>query len=156
MLHNTITPTVLHAGSKINVIPSVAEARFDARLLPGQTQESFLQELEPYLPDGLELEFHEKVTHGIEADPESPFYDVIKRVMKRHEPDAAVVPELVVGATDARHVTKLGTKVYGFCPMFDRPSEMERVHGHDERVSLANVEFGTHVLYDVVSEFAQS
>ncbi|MGB8646661.1 MAG: M20/M25/M40 family metallo-hydrolase [Anaerolineae bacterium] len=156
MLHNTVTPTVLQAGSKINVIPSVAEARVDARILPGQTKETFLNELRAVLPDGLEVEFHEPVTLGIESDPASPFYDKIHEVMKRHEPDAALVPELVVGATDARHVTKLGTKVYGFCPMFDQPSEMERVHGHNERVSLANIEFGAHILYDLISEFARA
>jgi len=31
---------------------------------------------------------------------------------------------------------------------------MERVHADDERVSVANVGFGTRVLYEVVSEFA--
>ncbi len=156
MLHNTVTPTVLNAGSKINVIPSVAEARVDARILPGQTQESFFKELRPFIPEGLEVEFHERVTLGIESDPASPFFDKIHEVMKRHEPDGYLIPELVVGATDARHVTKLGTKVYGFCPMFDQPSEMERVHGHNERISLDNIEFGTHILYDVVSEFASA
>ncbi len=154
MLHNTMTPTVLHAGSKINVIPSVAEARVDARILPGQTKESFLKEVRAVLGNGYEIEFHENVTLGIESDPQSPLYDTIKRVMKRHKPDAALLTDLVVGATDARHVTKLGTKVYGFCPMFGPSNEMERVHGHDERISLENVGFGTHVLYDVVSDFA--
>ncbi len=154
MLHNTVTPTVLHAGSKINVIPSTAEARVDARLLPGQTKESFLKELRAVLGDNYEIEVHENVTLGIESDPQSPLYDVIKRVMKRNEPEAALIPELVVGATDARHLTKLGTKVYGFCPMFGPASEMERVHGHDERVSLDNIGLGTRVLYEVVSEFA--
>jgi acetylornithine deacetylase/succinyl-diaminopimelate desuccinylase-like protein len=154
MLHNTATPTGLHAGGKINVIPSLAEARVDARILPGQTKESFLRELRVVLDNSYEIDFHENVTLGLEADPQSPLYDTIKRVMKRHQPAAAVIPDLVVGATDARHVTRLGTKVYGFCPMFDQPSEMERVHGHDERVSLENVGFGTRVLYEVVSEFA--
>jgi acetylornithine deacetylase/succinyl-diaminopimelate desuccinylase-like protein len=154
VLHNTVTPTVLHAGSKINVIPSVAEARFDGRLLPGQTKESFLKELRAVLDDTFEIDFHEHVTLGIEADPQSPLYETVKRVMKQNDPDAALIPELVVGATDARHLTKLGTKVYGFCPMFGPASEMERVHGHDERVSLDNIGFGTRALYQVVTEFA--
>ncbi len=153
MLHNTMTPTVLHAGGKINVIPSFAEARVDARILPGQTKESFLKEVRTVVGNNYEIEFHENVTLGIESDPQSPLYDTIKSVLKRHEPDAALLTDLVVGATDARHVTKLGTKVYGFCPMFGPSSEMERVHGHDERVSVENIGFGTHVLYDVVSEF---
>ncbi len=154
MLHNTATPTVLQAGAKINVIPSVAEARVDGRILPGQTQESFLRELRTVLPPGLEIEFHERVTPGIETDPQSPLYDTIRRVLRHHDPEASLIVDLVVGATDARHITRLGTKVYGFCPMFDQASEMERIHGHDERISLDNVGFGTRLLYEIVSEFA--
>lgn len=155
MLHNTATPTKLNAGSKINVIPSVAEAQVDARLVPGQTPETFLRELRTVLDDEYEIEFHQPTMTGIESDPQSPLYDLMVRQLKRHDPDAIVLPNLVVGATDARHVTKLGTKVYGFSPMFDDATEMERVHADDERISVGNVGFGTRVLYDVVSEFAR-
>jgi acetylornithine deacetylase/succinyl-diaminopimelate desuccinylase-like protein len=154
MLHNTVTPTMLRAGSKINVIPSMAEARVDARLLPGQTKETFLKELRAVLDNSFEIEFDENATPGLEFDPASPLYDTFKRVLGRYDPEATILPELNAGATDARHVAKLGTKVYGFCPMYDRDREMERVHGHDERISLENVEFGTRMLYEVVSEFA--
>lgn len=156
MLHNTATPTKLNAGSKINVIPSVAEAQVDARLVPGQTAETFLEELRAVLDDEYEIEFHQPTTHGIEADPQSPLYDTMLRALHQNDPAAIVLPDLVVGATDARHVTKLGTKVYGFCPMFDDAAEMERVHGDDERIRLENVGFGIRVLYQVVSEFAQT
>jgi len=155
MLHNTATPTKLNAGGKINVIPSVAEAQVDARLVPGQTAETFLRELRAALGDEYEIEFHQPTTQGLQADPQSPLYDTMVRVLKQHDPAAIVLPDLVVGATDARHITKLGTKVYGFCPMFDDASEMERVHGDDERIRLNNVGFGARVLYEVVSEFAR-
>lgn len=154
MLHNTVTPTMLRAGTKINVIPSVAEASVDARLLPGQTKESFLRELETVLGRGYEIEFIGNPTPGLEFDPASPLYETIKQVLGRHDPHATILPDLNSGATDARHVHKLGTKVYGFCPMFGSENEMQRVHGHDERISLENVGFGTRVLYEVVSEFA--
>lgn len=157
MLHNTATPTKLSAGNKINVIPSVAEAQVDARLVPGQTAETFLQELRAVLDeDEYEIEFHQPTTRGIEADPASPLYDTLVRTLRANDPAAIVLPDLVVGATDARHVTKLGTKVYGFCPMFDDASEMERIHGDNERVRLSNVGFGARVLYQVVSEFVRT
>lgn len=155
MLHNTATPTKLNAGSKINVIPSVAEAQVDARLVPGETPESFLRELRTVLDAEFDIEFHQPTMTGIEADPDSPLFDTMVRALKQHDPQAIALPDLVVGATDARHVKKLGTKVYGFCPMFDEASEMERVHADDERISVKNVGFGTRVLYEVVSEFAQ-
>ena len=152
MLHNTVTPTILNAGTKINVIPSVAEAKCDARLLPGFTADDLLRELRAFLDRDVEIEFQDN-TPGREADHRTPLFETIKRVMARYVPDAPVLPYLVVGATDARHVTKLGTRVYGFCPLRAPMEELDSVHGHNERIALENLEFGTRVLYDVVSEF---
>jgi acetylornithine deacetylase/succinyl-diaminopimelate desuccinylase-like protein len=152
MLHNTVTPTMLSAGSKVNVIPSFAEAKCDARLLPGQTSQGLLRELRAVIGNDVEVEFLDD-TPALESDWKSPLYDTITRVVARHAPKAPLLPYLVVGATDARHVRKLGTKVYGFSPMLAPTSELDRVHGHDERISLDNLEFGTRVLHELVSEF---
>ena len=155
MLHNTVTPTMLNAGTKVNVIPSVAEAKCDARLLPGQTADDLLRELRAVIGSDVEIEFLDR-TAALESDYRTPLFDTIGRVMARHAPQAPVLPYLVVGATDARHVRKLGTKVYGFAPMFAPTSELDRVHAHDERISIDNLAFGTQVLYEVVSEFCQN
>ncbi len=155
MLHNTVTPTMLNAGTKINVIPSVAEARCDARILPGQTARDLENELAGLTGNGVEIEFLDN-TPGFEGNHETVLFDTITNVMMRHRPDAKVLPYLVVGATDARHVRKLGTKVLGFSPMFAPSSELDRVHGHNERISVDNLEFGTRVLYDVVTQFCMA
>jgi len=155
MLHNTATPTILKAGTKINVIPSVAEVQCDARLIPGQTESNLLHELRAIVGDEVEIEFFGS-RNGRESDYKTPLFDSISRVMARHEPKAPVLPYLVVGATDARHVSNLGTMVYGFCPMIAPSTELDRVHGHNERIALDNLEFGTRVLYEIVSEFATS
>jgi acetylornithine deacetylase/succinyl-diaminopimelate desuccinylase-like protein len=155
MLHNTVTPTMLDAGNKINVIPSVAQAQCDARLIPGQSSNDLLRELRAVIGDEVEIEFADTYRMGRESNHQTPLFDTIARVMARHEPQAPVLPYLVTGATDARWVTKLGTKVYGFCPMIAPPSELERVHAHNERIALDNIEFGTRVLYEVVSEFCE-
>ncbi|MDQ3439424.1 MAG: peptidase dimerization domain-containing protein, partial [Planctomycetota bacterium] len=57
ILRNTVSPTILHAGSQINVIPSSAEAHCDGRILPGHTRESFLRELHDVFGDDAEIEF---------------------------------------------------------------------------------------------------
>jgi acetylornithine deacetylase/succinyl-diaminopimelate desuccinylase-like protein len=61
-----------------------------------------------------------------------------------------LVPGLIPGGTDAKRVGK----VYGFVPMrYEGPSMAALAHNHDVRVSVANLEFGTRVLVDVVSRF---
>src|SRR5262252_10229680 len=41
ILHHTINATIVRAGEKVNVIPSVAEVELDGRMLPGFEPESF-------------------------------------------------------------------------------------------------------------------
>lgn len=153
-VRNTVAPTMLNAGSQINVIPSAAEASLDGRILPGWTPERFLEELRPILGDDVEIEFLEP-SEPLEADPASPLFDVIKAVLQEHDPDATPIPTLLSGATDAKHMAPLGIKVYGFAPgLYDGPSEWNRIHGHDERCSVRSIQWGTRVLYEVVERFA--
>jgi acetylornithine deacetylase/succinyl-diaminopimelate desuccinylase-like protein len=156
LVRNSISPTILKAGAQINVIPSEAEAQLDARTLPGWTPETFLEELHTIVGTGVDIEFIEPSV-PLEADPESPLFEIIKTVLHEHAPEATAVPTLLTGATDAKHVSLLGTKVYGFAPDLYIPGTADderRIHGHDERVRVQSLQWGTRVLYEVVSRFA--
>ncbi len=156
MLRNTVTPTVLKAGSQINVIPSEAEALIDGRNLPGWTPAMFLEELHSVLGNEVEITLLDPST-PLEADLQSPLFNTIKDVLKERDPEATAVPFLLTGGTDAKHVTKLGTKVYGFAPgLYAGEGESRRVHSHDERVSVRSLHWGVRVLYEVVERFASS
>lgn len=153
MLRNTVTPTMLAAGSQINVIPSEAEASVDGRHLPGWTPEMFLEELRSVIGNEAEITLLDP-SIPLEADLQSPLFDSIKEVLKEHDPEATVIPFLLTGGTDAKHVTRLGTKVYGFVPaLYVGEGEGRRVHSHDERVSVRSLQWGVRVLYEVVERF---
>ncbi len=156
MLRNTVTPTVLKAGAQINVIPSEAEALVDGRNLPGWTPEMFLEELRSAIGIEAEIAFLDPST-PLEADLQSPLFSTIKDVLKEHDPEATPIPFLLTGGTDAKHVTQLGTKVYGFVPgLYAGAGEGRRVHSHDERISVHSLQWGVRVLYEVVERFASS
>ncbi len=155
MTRNTIAPTMLRAGSQINVLPSEAEASLDGRILPGWTPEMFLGELRAIFGEEVEIEFIDP-SEALEADPASPLFEVIKDVVREHDPEATVVTTLLVGGTDAQRVAGIGTKVYGFAPemYINGLHDWDRVHGHDERINIRSLQWGTRVLYDVVARFA--
>jgi acetylornithine deacetylase/succinyl-diaminopimelate desuccinylase-like protein len=155
-LHNTAVPTILKAGSKINVIPGEAECQVDCRILPGTTRESLEQELRAVIGNHVEIEFG-PIFPALESDPNSPLFETIRQSVEKHEKGARLVPGLITGGTDAKSVTQLGTKVLGFVPMrYEGPSMTGLGHNHNERVSVANLEFGTRILYDVVTRFCRS
>jgi acetylornithine deacetylase/succinyl-diaminopimelate desuccinylase-like protein len=154
LARNTIAPTMLQAGSQINVIPSEAVAYLDSRLLPGQTLEGYLLELRTIFGEDCEIEFVDP-SPALEADPASPLFEVIKDVLHTHAPEATVVPTMLTGGTDAKHVSRLGVKVYGFSPeLYHGINGWNGIHGHDERIGVRAMQWGTRVLYEVVERFA--
>jgi acetylornithine deacetylase/succinyl-diaminopimelate desuccinylase-like protein len=152
-LTNTVTPTILRAGEKINVVPSRAEVMLDGRTLPGHGPGDLVAEIKKIAPE-LELEVI-RALPAVQASPFSPVFRSIERALLRHASDGAVVPYLLPGMTDAKSWSILGTRCYGFMPMLlpdGFPHITELIHGHDERIPLTALEFGTRVFYEVLAE----
>lgn len=158
-LRMTVTPTMIHGGVKENIIPSECEAVFDCRMLPGQTPESAMAEIKGLLKDvPLErLEFETiQANEPSESPAGTPLYDLMVKVTKEFEPNCLVAPILLTGGTDSRFFRKLGSPSYGFHPVrADIPygEMLKTIHGIDERISIANLVFGTSVLYSIVERF---
>jgi len=159
LLRNTVSPTILEAGTKLTVIPGEAVAWLDGRLAPGQDERSFREEIGPMLGDHVTLEV-DQYSPPIEASIESPLYETIVNVMADHDPDVTVIPAITTGGTDAKHILprRSDTQVLGFMPVQSEPNTDEGplVHGHNERISSENLLYGTRVLYDVVTRFCSS
>jgi len=154
MLSNSVSPTMLAAGSKENVIPASASAVLDCRLLPGQTPESAMREILAITGRRVSLEpIH--TTSGAEFSTDTPLYRLLVQATKRMDPEGIVFPMLSPGASDAAEYQRAGIKVYGFTPMVLPKgfSIMELAHGHDERLPISAIETGLPVLYDVIREF---
>lgn len=156
LLRNTASPTMLQAGSKINVIPTQATAYVDGRLAPGQTDESFIREIRPLIGDDIEI-IVDQYSPPLESDVASPLYRTVAEVVRIYDPEAVVVPAMMTGGTDAKHICprRPETQVYGFMPHRQAPGEeeMQLIHGHDERTSVENLLFATRMLYDIVNRF---
>ena len=152
---NTAVPTIIHGGKQINVIPSEIVVEIDGRLLPGADPEAFRTAVQEAVGDVAEITFlYETQEAGIEADPESAFFEAIKQTMAALQPEATVIPTLISGGTDAGLVPEI--KVYGFFPALPTqriPLYDTLVHGHNERVHVDDLGFGTRFIYDLVVRF---
>ncbi|MGI8826553.1 MAG: M20/M25/M40 family metallo-hydrolase [Chloroflexota bacterium] len=152
--HDTVVPTGLRAGRKINVIPGEADVFVDGRYLPGQTAGEFLGEVRGILGPGYEIESTD-MSEPLEDPPGDPLFQTIRSVMHRYAPGSIVAPIMLAGATDAKHVARMGTRCLGFGPL--RVAEgfpLEHlIHGHDERIPIEGFAWGIDVLHDIVSEF---
>jgi acetylornithine deacetylase/succinyl-diaminopimelate desuccinylase-like protein len=159
VLRDTISPDVIHAGVKYNVIPGSAEIEVDCRVLPGTDPETMRDELRRRIGDDLlrHVEIELVIARPpVESPADSALYGLLADTLRDHDPDAVPVPVMVPFATDAKSTVPLGTPTYGFSPLRLDPDErfLDRFHAVDERVGLDALRFGLPVLYDVVRRFA--
>jgi acetylornithine deacetylase/succinyl-diaminopimelate desuccinylase-like protein len=154
MVRDTISLTILQAGSKANVIPSESTATLDCRLIPGSSKENFLKEIKKRLGDEIEIEGK---MEG-KSIPPSPFstdlFQAIQKFATTNDPDCPVVPLLLPGATDSRFLRERGITTYDFCPFRLPEKEILRVHGNDERIAIENLTFGMRMLVEIIKEVA--
>jgi acetylornithine deacetylase/succinyl-diaminopimelate desuccinylase-like protein len=158
LVRQTLSPDVIHAGVKYNVIPGDAVLEVDCRILPGTTESDMRAEVEARIgPELLAMCDIELIVYGepVESPAEGAFYDTLVATLRDHDPEGVPLPVMAPFATDAKAGALVGTPVYGFSPLRLEPDErfLERFHGVDERVSLDALRFGLPVLYDVVRRF---
>jgi acetylornithine deacetylase/succinyl-diaminopimelate desuccinylase-like protein len=139
--HTTLSPNIVHGGTKVNVIPDRAQLQLDIRGLPGwhvAEVEAMVRQALGDLADDVEIEWH-STDEATTSPTDTPLWESIERVVKGPYPDGACVPFLSVGATDARFFRRLGTVAYGF-GLFSRRLTFEdyatMFHGIDERVDV--------------------
>ena len=159
LLRDTISPGVIHAGIKYNIIPGEAVIEIDCRTLPGTTEGDMREEVLARLGD---LAPRCDVEHVIGAPPvqwpdTGELYELFCDTIRAHDPEGVPVPVMAPFATDGKWTQLLGTPTYGFSPLRNEPGErfLERFHGQDERVGLEALRWGLPVLYDVVCGFCE-
>jgi acetylornithine deacetylase/succinyl-diaminopimelate desuccinylase-like protein len=156
MLRDTISPTMLQAGVRQNVIPSEARAVLNIRLLPGNMIDPLLGKLEQLVNDP-EVHFEVEPAEG-EAAPSSSLtselYDSIARAAATEFSGAPAVPYMHTGATDSMYLRLRSVQAYGL-ELFPMTAEdYSRMHGDNERVPVDSFRKGVEFLYSVVSDFA--
>ncbi|SDP90818.1 Acetylornithine deacetylase/Succinyl-diaminopimelate desuccinylase [Actinopolyspora xinjiangensis] len=138
-------PTMLDAGYKANVIPSVAEASVDCRILPGR-EEEFDRELADVLGPDVEREW--VGLPPVETRFEGEIVESMTRSLLTEDPAARTLPYMMSGGTDAKSFSRLGMNCFGFAPL-RLPADLDfsaLFHGVDERVPVDSLRFGTRVL----------
>ena len=153
-LRNTVSPTVLAAGSKTNVIPSVATAEVDGRMLPGFEPQTFLAEVRDALGEAAgDVQVEVIMTDQPSASPfPAPIVECLRASLARHAPGSTLVPFMSTGMTDGRFVRRLGVPVYGFWPYLPHVP-VHLAHGTDERLPEDSFRFALQVMWDAVTSF---
>jgi acetylornithine deacetylase/succinyl-diaminopimelate desuccinylase-like protein len=156
LLGTTLSPTMISASGKRNVIPNRCELTVDCRILPGHTQRE-VEERVAELLAGVEYDLEWIEAHGGTRSPvEPPLWDVVESFVTELEPEARAVPLLLSGFTDSHWVREaFGTVAYGFFPMRAMEAEVAArlIHSADERIEVEDLELGVRFLRHAAETF---
>jgi carboxypeptidase PM20D1 len=139
-VRTTTALTIFNAGDKDNVLPGYAEAAVNFRLLPGDTQASVTEHVRRVVDN-------DRITiapYPGNTDPppvtrtDNAAYRAVNRTIREVFPDVVVTPGLMVGATDSRNYVDVADHIFRFQPVRTGSEDLKRVHGTNERLSIAN------------------
>jgi acetylornithine deacetylase/succinyl-diaminopimelate desuccinylase-like protein len=158
MMRDTIAPTMLQAGIRVNVVPSMARATLNIRLLPGNSLEPLLGKLTQLVNDP-QVRFEPQTSIGQPA-PSSPvdsdFFKEITLTAANEFPGVTVIPMMSTGATDSQQLRLRSVKAYGLLPFPLPEAEVMRMHADDERLPVDSFRKGVLFMDHIVTGFAVS
>jgi acetylornithine deacetylase/succinyl-diaminopimelate desuccinylase-like protein len=155
VMRNGISPTKLAGGLAGNVIPAEASAVLNVRTIPGLSVEDVIERMKQCIGDpDIEFGLAGHTDEAPASDPASAMFDAIADSALAIDPELTVVPYLSTGGTDSSHLRRMGINAYGILPFPMQQSDEERMHGHDERVPVKSLHFGTRLIYESVRRVA--
>jgi carboxypeptidase PM20D1 len=136
MLRTTAVTTIINAGVKDNVIPTIATATANFRLLPGDSANYVIRRVKEIINDDrVEVKIKSAFTEGSSAAvADGMGFQKINQIIKQTYSDVIVTPFLLIGATDSRHFLKVSDNIVKFSPVVDPIG----FHTYDEQVSINN------------------
>ncbi|POH64828.1 acetylornithine deacetylase [Cryobacterium zongtaii] len=142
--HTTISPNIVRAGTKENVIPSLATVDLDIRVLPGTDAghvDAYLRHALGELMVDIDI-VGDRFEAATRSSVDTPLFAALSSAVARAYPNADLLPVLSVGGSDARFYRRRGIPAYGFgllSPRWDYGTFRMLFHGNDERIDVASI-----------------
>jgi len=153
LTRDTCSLTMLKGSQKINVVPPIAQAEVDCRMLPDRSSDEFIQDFKNLVkPAGVKVELVLAFAPAV-SSTESELFQHIKSMTASMHPGSRVAPAVSTGFTDSHFTRELGIDSYGFNPIIFDPNDFSGVHGNNERVKVSSYLQGTEDLHQIVRQF---
>jgi acetylornithine deacetylase/succinyl-diaminopimelate desuccinylase-like protein len=154
---STIALTWFRSGvgdpPKINVIPSVAEAGLDCRVLPGPTKDQWIADVKRRLGDpAIAVELINESDDPVVTSADAPLFRHLEAAIKRRHSDAIVTPMLSPYGTDSNAFRPKGVKSFGLFPAILSGDTVASMHGDAERVPLDGVREAAEILFEALRD----
>jgi acetylornithine deacetylase/succinyl-diaminopimelate desuccinylase-like protein len=156
LIRNTISITMLEGSNKTNIIPPVAHAEIDTRLVPGEKLDRWVAELKGVINDE-RIRIEPTLAFEARSSPaSSDLRRALEKVVKRRYPGAIITLPVLAGFTDSHYFRDIGIASYGFWPFVAAPEALGGgFHGNNERIGRQPFMDGVRFMFEVVAEIAE-
>jgi carboxypeptidase PM20D1 len=141
LIRTTTAVTMIEGSPKANVLPQRARAVVNFRVLPGDTTDGVLLHVRRVVGDArvkVTALPQDRAEPSPISSPETAAFRGLARAIRAVFPEAVVAPALMIGQADARHFAAIADSVYRFAPLVLTAEDLDRLHGTDERIGIAN------------------
>lgn len=141
LIRTTAAATMFQGSLQANVLPHVATASVNFRIVPGDNVEGVIAHVEKTIDDP-RVKIH--ITgNAIEpariSSTQSAGFKAIAKTVREIFPDTLTAPALLIASTDSKHYLPLVEDAYRFRPIWVAQEDIKRFHGVDERISVENL-----------------
>jgi acetylornithine deacetylase/succinyl-diaminopimelate desuccinylase-like protein len=151
LVRTTFAVNMLKGSEKRNVIPPEAVAELDCRMLAGDDPEEIRAWVEGVVADPqVAVEITGEAKQPNLSPPDTELYKHLADTLRRRAPGVVVTPEILVAFTDNWVFRRMGLHGYGWSPFVLDESELRRIHGNDERLSLENIREGVRAYTEML------
>jgi acetylornithine deacetylase/succinyl-diaminopimelate desuccinylase-like protein len=141
MLRTSISPTMIQAGYRMNVIPGQAEATLDIRAVPDENIEEFFAELQRKVGDGVKIERYPMSRRPVAPSRvDTVAFEVLEELQKELYPGAVTLPAMLNGATDMALLRERGVQCYGIGPLGDDEDRAKGFGAHSDQERILETE----------------
>lgn len=152
MMRTTAVPTIVKAGIKENVIPGKASAVVNFRLLPGDSINWVIRQVNRTINDS-----RIRITNinGVEASGVTSIntegFQAVQRIVYKTFPAVLASPFLLIGGTDSKHFQDISPSIVRFSPI----NGLDGFHGVNERISLQSYRLSIWFYEQLIRELNQ-
>ena len=160
MLRTSVSPTIIQAGYRINVIPSEAKATLDVRTHPDESLDGFLAEMKKVINDpAVEAAWAARDVRppsGTARLDSEGFKAIEANVTKHYK--TLTLPTMSTGATDMAYLRAKGMQCFGIGPVTDAEDGPKGFGAHSDQERILESELYRFVRfhYDIVADLARA
>jgi acetylornithine deacetylase/succinyl-diaminopimelate desuccinylase-like protein len=154
LIRNTCSITMLQGSEKINVVPPLASAELDCRILPDQNAAEFLDGIRERIADD-QIRIDEiMLFSAAQSSPDTDLFRLLESVTQRHFPGTRIVHAVSAGFTDSHFFRDNGVASYGYSPFVIPEEDYPGVHGNNESIRIDTFDQGIEIMTEIVRDFA--